>query len=95
MKKLLIIAFLFVGCGIFKDDVYKEDVGICGIRQYGTGHYATDWINYHCYEDYTENQCLGEGDVWEDMHFSYWGNDKTCASWCAEHLYEAYPCTEY
>jgi hypothetical protein len=77
MKKILIVAFLFVGCegwGVFK----HEHDGICfDTRDSGGGSW---YIWYECYPNDSQVDCGDSG--------NHWVSDMTCEDFCANEIDE-------
>ena len=69
MKKLLLIALLIVGCGIF------EPEGTCVLKY-------TETNLYKCYPDTTESQCIGDSDNNDSIIIRYWGENYDCNEFC-------------
>ena len=80
MKKLLIIALLVVGCGIF-----EEDLDNCVLRGSGLlGHGI--FIRYECYENvYTKKECMDKVTQVSTMNLTYNSYiTESCSEFCAD-----------
>ena len=80
MKKLLIIALLFVGCGIF-----EEDLDNCVLR--GSGVLGQGiFIRYECYENvYTKKECMDKTKQVSTINLTYNSYiTESCSDFCAD-----------
>ena len=72
MKKLLIIALLFVGC----EYNFFQDEGICVLKYMETN-------SYNCYPDTTESHCIADAENNDSIIIRYWGQNYDCTEYCS------------
>ena len=89
MKKLLIIALLFVGCGIF-----EEDLDNCVLK--GTIYLNNfPFVRYECYENvYTKKECMDKTNQVSTLNLTYNSYiTESCSEFCADEPGQV--CKEY